>query len=338
MFIFSRVLKLQNVEIETSLMAKETAGTVYHRIINLFLEELKEKGEIISPPSLEGELSLEGEPLLKNEPSISKNTSISKNNSKSRYILPKSYGEILTIKTEIVFNSFPCLSDDGDDRPVMSMLTARLLLAEKELFLSQLENFLVKFISFFGGFSVVASEGRYNLDRGFYYLNGHIDCVLEDKREGSANPGSLVIVDFKTKYMPSLSDCIGLEGLADFQLPMYIRLAENQFGKKAGTALFFSIVDAAPQVLFGVIQNVINDEIIPGKEQNRIMHGSDEYERIMAEFDEKAEQFAAEISNGTFAFSPSHWELCQECGYNKVSRVLYKVFQGEKQWKQKKKK
>ena len=305
-FIFSRVLNIKNVEIETSLMANETAGIVYHKIISLFLEDLKIKGEAIAPPFSEGELS---------------------------YILPKSYRDKLTEKTDIVFNSFPCLSDE-DDKPAMSMLTARLLQAEKELFFTQLENFLIKFISFFAGFSVVASEGKYTLNKGFYYLNGYIDCVLEN--QGSANLGSLVIVDFKTKYMPDLSDCIGLEELADFQLPMYIRLAENEFGKKASTALFFSILDTQPQVLFGTIQDALSGETIPGKDQDRIMHGSGEYERIMGEFDKRAEQFAREISSedsdGTFTFSPTYWELCQQCGYNRVCRTLYKVFQGEKQW------
>jgi hypothetical protein len=138
--------------------------------------------------------------------------------------------------------------------------------------------------------------------------------------------------------MPNSADCIGLEGLVDFQLPMYIRLAENEFKKPVGAALFFSILDAAPRVLFGVIQDGLNDEIIPGKEQDRIMRGSGEYERIMGEFDKKAEQFAAEIINGTFAFSPSHWELCHECGYNRVCRTLYQIFQGEKQWNKTKKK
>jgi hypothetical protein len=301
-FIFSRVLNIKNIEIETSLMANETSGLVYHRIISLFLRELKEKGEAIVPP------------LLKRAPS-------------SQYMLPKSYRDTLTEKTEIVFTSFPYLSDEEDGKPAMSMLTARLLRAEKELFFTQLEDFLIKFISFFAGFSVVASEGKYTLNKEFYYLNGYIDCVLE-------NQDSLVIVDFKTKYMPDLSDCIGIEELANFQLPMYIRLAENEFGKKVDTALFFSILDAAPQVLFGVIRDALSGEIIPGKEQDRIMRGGAEYERIMGEFDKKAEQFATEISNGAFAFSPSHWESCKECGYNRVCRTLYKVFQGEKQWKQ----
>jgi hypothetical protein len=307
-FIFSRVLKLNNVEIETSLMANETAGLVYHKIINLFLQELKEKEETIATPFLKG----------------------------ASYILPKSYGDILTEKTDIVFNSFPCLPGDEGEKPAMSMLTARLLRAEKELFFSRLENFLAKFISFFAGFSVAASEGGYTLGKKNYYLNGYIDCILEDKRKDSESPGSLVIVDFKTKNMPSLSDCIGLEGLVDFQLPMYIRLAEKEYGKKVGTALFFSILDTKALVVFGVIQDTISGEIIPGKD--RIMHGSGEYERIMSEFDKKAEQFAAEISNGAFAFFPSHWELCQECGYNRVCRTLYKIFQGKKQWNQTKKK
>jgi len=319
-FIFSQVLKIKNVEIETSLMANETSGLVYHRIISLFLRELKKKGEAIIPPLLKGASS-------------------------SQYMLPKSYRDTLTEKTEIVFNSFPYLSENKDDKPAMSMLTARLLRAEKELFFTQLENFLIKFISFFEGFTVAASEGKYTLDKGFYYLNGYIDCVLEKQdsgNQGSGNQGSLVIVDFKTKKMPALSDCIGEEGLADFQLPMYIRLAENEFGKPATAALFFSILDAEPRVLFGVIQDALSGRIIPAKEGDRITRGGGEYERIMDEFDKKAEQFAleisAEFSAGAFSFSPSHWELCQECGYNRVCRALYKVFQGKKQWDQIKKK
>jgi hypothetical protein len=296
-------------------MANETAGIVYHKIINLFLEELMKKGETIAPPISEEE-----------------------NDTYSGYILPKPYRDILIKKVEIVFNSFPCLSDDRDGKPTMSMLTTRLLRAEKELFFSQLEKFLAKFISFFAGFSVTASEGRYTLGKKDYYSNGYIDCVLEDKRKDSESQGALAIVDFKTKYLPPLSDCIGLEGLANFQLPMYIRLAEKEFGKKACTALFFSILDTEPRVLFGVIQDAISGEIIPGKEQDRITHGSSEYERIIGEFDKKTEQFAAEIINGTFAFSPSHWELCQECDYNRICRTLYKVFQGEKQWDPAKKK
>jgi hypothetical protein len=297
LFIFARVLKLQNVEIETSLMAKEISGIVYHKIINLFLDALKEKAEAIALPCENG-------------------------------CLPKLYRGLLAEKVKMVFDNFPCLSNS--EKPEMSMLTARLLRAEETLFFSQLEYFFIQFTSFFAGYKVIASEGKYSLDKGFYYLNGNIDCILEDGRKDSGSRGSLVIVDFKTKKIPKLSDCIGEEGLADFQLPMYVRLAEKEFGKNVDAALFFSILDAKPQVLFGVIQDAINNNVIPKKEEGRIMRGSSGYERIMHEFDEKSENFAKEISKGALSFSPVHWELCRNCEYSKVCRTLYKVFQREK--------
>jgi hypothetical protein len=41
------------------------------------------------------------------------------------------------------------------------------------------------------------------------------------------NKNPLAIIDFKTKYKFRLSDYLGKEGLTDFQLPLYIRLAEE---------------------------------------------------------------------------------------------------------------
>jgi hypothetical protein len=167
-------------------MGNEIPGKIYHRILHLFLIELTENKEIISPPRNNG--------------------------------LPEEYSSILIKKTDEVFEAFPYL---GDGSPRISMLAVRLLKAEKDLFLSRLELFLIKFISFFAGHTVVASEIHCIYNKSSYYLNGYIDCILEDKQ------GSLVIVDFKTKKMPDLKDCIGGgdEKLADFQLPMYIRLA-----------------------------------------------------------------------------------------------------------------
>jgi hypothetical protein len=354
LFIFERVLKLQNINIDTGLMANEISGIVYHRILNLFFDELK--GEVIAMPLLEDTLAASGADCRRGvhtqelatrgsfrtlkKGMYSETNTLPKQHTpslqggvvdeKSKPILPKSYSNILAEKVNMVFDAFPYLSEN-ENKPAMSMLTVRLLQAQKELFSSQLENFLISFISYFEGYIVIASEERYTLDREFYYLNGSIDCILEDIREASASivPGnnSLVIVDFKTKKMPKLADCTGENGLADFQLPMYIRLAERKFGKKAGAALFFSILDAQPQVLFGSIQNVLNGNYIPKKEEKRIMHGSSIYEQIMNEFDEKSEQFAKDISTGTFSFFPSHWELCVNCEHRRVCRTLYKVYQ-----------
>jgi hypothetical protein len=294
-WVYARALDLENVEITTGLMADNITGKVYHAVLNLFLDELKKTGETIDIPHDNG-------------------------SKKHLQALPNSYHHLLAEKTEIVFGAFPCLPKE--ERPVMSMLTARLLRSQKPLFFSHLENFLSTFISFFSGFRVLASEAHYSLPKDFYYLNGVVDCILEDDR-------GMVIVDFKTKTMPKLSDCTGDNGLADFQLPMYLRLAEATFEKNVHTALFFNIIDAVPQVLFGIIQNVTTGSTVPKKEENSIKRRSGKFLSIMDEFDKKAEQFAREMSEGSFSLLPSRSDLCLECQYNRVCRMLYRICQGK---------
>ncbi|MCL1930268.1 MAG: PD-(D/E)XK nuclease family protein, partial [Treponema sp.] len=267
-WVFSRLLKLENVEIETGLMASAITGEVYHAVLNLFLEHLKETGETIAAPINSG---TEKKPALK---------------------LPSSYSNLLAHNIDTVFEAFPRLPNSKYQ--VMSMLTARLLRAEKALFFSRLENLLAEFTSRFAGFKVAASEESYTLPKENYFLNGRIDCVLEKS--------NLVIVDFKTRYKPK-------EDVFDFQLPLYLRLAEESYQKEVQTGLFFSIIDA--------------------RHYDGIARENDNFNNTMGEFDEKARQFAQEISSGAFSFFPSHPEECQNCEYNKVCRTLYKVHQGK---------
>jgi len=267
------VLHLDNVEAETGLMAHNISGDVYHAVLNLFLNEFKQTGEAIAAPIVSQ--------------------------------IPAYYSKLLAEKVETVFESFPRLP--SGEYQVMSMLTARLLRAQKPLFFSRLENFLAEFISCFAGFTVLATEETYSLPIDNYFLNGRIDCILEKNN-------SLVIVDFKTKYKFE-------EGLAHFQLPLYLRLAETKYKKNVDTALFFSITDSKPLVLFGVAQGKEGDDCI--------MRGSERYNEIMNEFDQNAARFAREISNGAFSFSPSHPDQCRDCEYNKVCRTLYRVYQGK---------
>ena len=300
-WLFERVLGLENVVVATGLMAENIAGLVYHAILNLFFSELKKNNEILCA---RGDSS-DGE--------------------KPFPVLPASYQGLLARSVESVFAAFPCLPPG--DRPVMSSLTARLLLAEKKLFQASLSNFLAVFLSYFEGFRVAGSETSYYAERESFFLNGTVDCILEDAREFSENRGAALIVDFKTKNMPKRDLCTGMEpgGLADFQLPMYLSLAEEKEKKTVHTALFFSIVDAEPQVLFGVIQNILNKSVVPKKEEDRIMRDSDLFGRILNEFTKKAEQFASEIGSGRFTVFPSESEKCLDCAYNRVCRTVYKI-------------
>jgi hypothetical protein len=296
-WLFARVLDLENVETETGLMKENIAGLVYHAVLNLFFDELKKKGEALSAPV----------------------------DSLRRPGLPAAYLDLLVRCVDTVFAGLPCLP--GDSRPVMSSLSARMLRAGQKQFFFRLENFLAVFLSWFAGFLVKGSETMYHAERDFGFLKGTVDCILEDASDDSATRGTSVIIDFKLKNMPTRDDCTGGEEgkIVDFQLPMYITLAEEREKVSVRTALFFSIIDTKPEVLFGLIQNVLTGACIPPKEEDRIMGESGLFGQIMEEFSVKTEQFARETGSGEFTVFPSGSEECIGCNYNRVCRTIYKI-------------
>ncbi|MDR0315535.1 MAG: PD-(D/E)XK nuclease family protein [Treponema sp.] len=297
-WLFERVLGLENVQIETGLMEENIAGLVYHAVLNLFFDELKKNGNTLSaPPCRE-----DGTPEL-----------------------PDTYQQLLTRSLNEVFAAFPRIPPN--DKVMMSALSARLLRAEQKQFRYRLENCLAAFLSFFAGYRVIGSETLYHSERDSSFLQGTVDCMLVDEREDSESKGAIIIVDFKLKNLPDRAACTGeeTEGLSNFQLPMYLSLTEENEQKTVNAALFFSIVDAKPEVLFGVIQDVVSGSCLPKKEDERIMPGSDLFKHIMGEFGEKAEQFAAEISGGEFSVFDPNFEKCSICKYHRVCRTVYKI-------------
>ena len=299
-WVFARVLQLEPVEIDTGLMADNITGLVYHAVLNLFLADLIKLGEAISPPLNLGD------------------------DKKPKPGLPAPYRRLLLEKIETVFESFPRLP--YSNKTEMSMLTARLLRSEKKMFCARLEKFLGEFIALFAGCRVVASEARYFIENERYRINGIVDCILEDAVSDTGENGSLTIVDFKTGKTPKLSNCFSYErGLADFQIPAYLRLAEAALAKNVRTALFFSIGDTKAQVWFGAVENALSGVSNPKKPEDRITGTSDIFTDIMAEFDGKAECFAEEVSGGGFSLAPNYSEHCYGCEYEKVCRILYKV-------------
>jgi ATP-dependent helicase/DNAse subunit B len=299
-WLFERVLDLENVRIEAGLMEENIAGLVYHAVLNLFFSELEKNNEVLAPPVYAGE--------GQESPS-----------------LPDAYRGLLAQNVHSVFAGLPCLPHGSE--PAMSALTARLLRAEQKHFHSRLENCLAVFLAWFAGFRVIGSETSYQAERDSYFLKGIVDCILEDARENSESRGAALIVDFKLRYLPDLDDCTGAgeNGLANFQLPMYLVLAEENKNRPVHTALFFSIVDAEPEVLFGAIQHLKNKTWLPKKEDQRIMRESGLFQHIINEFEVKTEQFAEEITSGGFSvFSPDN-EKCGACNYHRVCRTMYKI-------------
>jgi hypothetical protein len=220
----------------------------------------------------------------------------------------------------------------------MSALTARLIRAEEETVLLRLETLLTNFLAYFGGYRVLGSEVSRQLERDSYYLNGTVDCLLEDIRDNSDLKGSAVIVDFKLYNVPKRPGCTasGDEGLTNFQLPLYTALVEENEKKPVHGALFFSIVKAEPQVIFGLIEDGRTGKLSPYREKDRIIRsgcpdgdedteGADQFLSIMNEFRAKADQYAGEIREGNFSTISTSFKKCAGCTYNRVCRTTYAV-------------
>jgi hypothetical protein len=301
-WLFEKILNLENVQNKTSLTAKNISGSVYHAVLNYFFTELKNGNALLSD-SENGRL-------------------------------PAAYRRLLEAGMTSVFESFPRVPPN--ERPEMSALTVRLLQAEKKAVQDKLEAFLVVFLNYFSGYLVAGSETLYESEKDSFYLNGRVDCVLEDARNNFETKGTALIVDFKLKYMPKRGECTGEaeRGMTNFQLPMYLSLAEAKGGKPVHTALFFDILDAKPQVLFGKIKNGKNGAVTPKKANEQIIRGmsphpasppEDQFQHIMNEFQEKTEQYVKEAESGNFTTFYPHFNTCTKCAWHRVCRTAYRI-------------
>ena len=295
-WLYERVLAIENVQMEANLMAENVAGMVYHAALNLFFTKIMESKKALLKP----DYSDRG-------PS-----------------LPDDYRDLLQDSVNAIFSAFPLIQPG--EKPEMSSLTARLLRAGKRHFLFNLENCIANFLSLFAGCRVAGCETVYNAQRDTFFLNGKLDCILEaPPEEGTAKKH--IIIDFKMGNPPKRADCTTGEenSLSDFQLPMYITLAEENKNIEVHTALFYSIINHNPEVIIGTVEDVNTKVTIPKKEDDRILYKSKMYNRIFDEFNQRTRQFADEIAAGNFSVFQSEYSECKVCEYNRICRTVYVI-------------
>ena len=295
-WLFERVYEIDNLQIETGLMPENISGLIYHEILKLFLLNIKNSGSPLS------------EPVYDN----------------GKVSLPEKYKNLLDECVNEVFNCFPSLSRGG--RRQMSALTARLISAGKKYFQLNLTGCLANFLSFFAGCYVTECEYFLESVKENYILRGGIDCILKQpKASKDEKIDKYIIVDFKLKNTPNRADCTAEDGnpLADYQLPMYITLAEEKDNYKIYTALFYSILNCESEVIFGSIFNKMENIEVPKKINDRIIKESEQYNNILNEFNAKTKQFASEISSSEFSIFPLKSSDCFNCDYHRICRTVY---------------
>jgi hypothetical protein len=162
------------------------------------------------------------------------------------------------------------------------------------------------------------------MEKEDYCLTGTVDLLLADGREESESPGG-VIVDYKLSRLPDRGACIGEGGLENFQLPMYLTLAEDAGNGPVGTALFFSILKTDAAVIFGRIRSDSSGKRKPGKQAILRTDEEGRFDAIMAEFLTKAEAYARDIGQGDLAAPRATEEYCGGCAFRRVCRTLYTV-------------
>jgi hypothetical protein len=284
-WLYSHVLGLENVHIETTLMEKNLSGNVYHAVLDLFFSQL------IGIELLRPEVTDQGP------------------------VIPAFYLKLLQDCIEKIFSAFPSLNQN-ESKTEMSSLSSRFLIASKDQFFINLSNFIAHFLSIFSGSRIISCEKWYQSPRDTYFLNGKTDCILKDQN------GKYIIVDFKLGDPPKRKDCTG-EGensLSDLQLPMYISLTQENEKIEIDTALFYSIIKLIPEVIIGQVYDEINDQDYPKKEKDVILRDSEVYKQIFEEFDKKVVQFANELSTGCFSVFESDYYVCYKCKYSRICR------------------
>jgi hypothetical protein len=291
-WLFDQVLGLKRIRMETNLMAENIRGIVYHQVLEGFFKQVKIQGGVLAP-LVQGKLS-----------------------DLYRHMLEQSVTQV-----------FSCYRS-GTSREEVSPLTCRLLQAQQRVVQDQIAGFLTSFLRYFTGFRVLESEQKlsYHAEKDQYLLTGIIDCLLEDLEHTG------LIVDFKLINTPRRAPCIGkgAQGLENFQLPLYLTLAEKNKSPPIHRALFFSILHPKPQVIFGVIQDqtVLAGKKVPYRQGDRIERTTaheDSFHLILREFEDKAGRYAAEALSGNFSTYRTSESRCFACGWHTLCRTGYAV-------------
>ncbi|MDR2184752.1 MAG: PD-(D/E)XK nuclease family protein [Treponema sp.] len=185
-------------------------------------------------------------------------------------------------------------------------LAVPLLVSQSAAIVKRLSVLLKTEAKYFDGYIVGALEQRLCLEQEGMLLNGIIDRV-------SVSPGDeVVIIDYKTGGSHSKKASTGTEDddLRDFQIPLYIKLYEEETGQRTAAACFMIINKHDISVMVGS----------PGRKRG---HSRDEYQKTLDILEKKLGQFRQSVEELDFAPRTFSLKDCLGCDYRTLCRTSF---------------
>jgi hypothetical protein len=154
----------------------------------------------------------------------------------------------------------------------------------------------------FNGYSILELEAEKKIEYADFILKGRLDKVSFSPEDAPC------IFDYKTGKTPAKKDCVLTDNgkIADFQIPVYVKLYEETHGIPADEAVFLSIVK---------------------HEAVKILDagGRDAYQQTMEGLESYLEDYHKKIETLDFRKKDVAFVVCAECIYKKICRTTFSL-------------
>lgn len=321
---FKRILRLEEPDTQAQLMQDAWMGTIYHDIIQLYLEPMKQCGTPLIPPQVQ---ELMGESLIPEEQQRLEKA-MDKVLSQQYKLSPLTQDLLLAQRNQILdtASSFMvALCKTFPHHQVVSLEES--LSCQPQQLLPLLEKLADQEIQLPGADFPSSAEQRKEFIRQLegFVLTGRLDCLLASPND------DLILLDFKLGNAPQLKEAhLDQEGrLANFQMAFYIILYESCYPERTiDSGAFMTIKDGAVSVIFG-----FDDNKRPQRNQGIITKDGEKgftFNHTVAAALRDTSKFATALTSCTFPqMTGVNYETCSSCSWRRICRTTYTVGRDE---------
>lgn len=294
---FSNRLRLRETEMAADLINPFASGNLYHKIMELFCDELKE---------LDLKISINDDGTLE-APFVE--------------ILNKVIEKAIVYRDKYYYNSY---------------LTRELFKTTISTIKTTAINCVTEFCAKFAGCKVVNTEASYSFvdEEKDYTYTGRIDCLLQDFdtlqyylvdfKLGSGGIPSKLLVDDDPEIIAKMKDLpLEEQELPDFQMASYVYLMSRQPNPiVVKNAAFFDVTNAKCYPVFGTQMFRRCPPKKGAPEPDCI-----EYTNTMRKVIECADNFVLRVKNNDFRINEKvqNYSKCASCNFYSICRNTFNV-------------